>query len=657
MPPLPPNREWFHTATIYELYPSSFADSNSDGIGDIPGILRKIPYLEKLGVDAVWVAACYKSGGIDMGYDVENYREIDPQYGRVGDVETLVRELGRVGVRVIMDLVVNHTSSEHAWFKESRSGLTNSKRDWYIWRRGRTIDGIRHPPNNWASIFQGSAWEYDATTDEYYLRTFAKQQPDLNWENAEMRKAVYEDMKFWLEKGVAGFRMDVINLISKAEGFPDAPIVDEDRDEQFGGGLYCNGARVHAYLREMRREVLDRYAGSVAVGEVIITSSTDMVREFVCPERRELSMVYQYDLFDIDCGKTGKFSAREWKLGEFKGLIAKWQNALSYSNGGWATVWLESHDTGRSVTRFGDGTEANRFKVAKLLALLESTLGGTLFVYQGQELGLKALTTDVPIKDYPDVETQRTWDAIFRQRKTALPCNVEPDMTDVAEQVRIKARDHARTPLPWTSVSEAPHAGFSDTKGKTWSPMNTDSDVCNIAQQDSDPQSVLNFWRERIRIRKQCAETLVFGDFEAVPDTMNDGPVFAYWRKPLIDWTRKARGVHQKGDRDVLVVLNLTPSDDVTFEMPPIPDLAKHDGILPEYFALQALPLPNTLIRLAKYSYFFAYLRYITANIILSTLDAFYINKNKYVGAKAVATIDTTIGIEEEDEEEESKDK
>ncbi|KXS94918.1 hypothetical protein AC578_3934 [Pseudocercospora eumusae] len=580
-------RSWWHTATIYELYPSSFKDSNADGIGDIPGIIEKIPYLAKLGIDAVWLAACYKSSGIDMGYDVVDYRDIDPQYGTVEDVEVLIRELGKSGIRLIMDLVVNHTSSDHAWFTESRSSLTNPKRDWYVWRKGRLIDGKRYPPSNWASIFQGSAWEYDETTDEYYLRIFAKQQPDLNWENADLRRAVYDDMRFWLDKGIAGFRMDVINLISKAEGYPDAPIVDPDRYEQFGFGLYCNGPRVHEYLREMRREVLDHYPGSMTVGEVIITSSPNIVQEFVRPERRELNMIYQYDLFDIDCGKTGKFSAREWEWSEFKTLIAKWQSALSYSSGGWATVWLESHDTGRSVTRFGDRTEANRSKVAKMLALLESTLGGTLFVYQGQELGLKALKADVPVKDYPDVETQRTWDAIFQQRKAAMPDDDEPDMTDVAKQVRIKARDHARTPLPWTSAAEAPHAGFSESRGKTWSPMNTDSDVCNIAQQDSDPQSVLSFWRKRVQLRNQHAETLVFGDFEVVPRTMDDGPVFAYWRKPLIDWTQKARGVQREGDRDVLVVLNLTPGDGVTFEMPPVPSLAKHDGILPEYFALQ----------------------------------------------------------------------
>lgn len=586
--------KWWQTATFYELYPSSFKDSNSDGIGDIPGIISKIPYLASLGINAVWLAACHKSGKIDMGYDVVDYREVDRQYGTVEDLEHLIAELNRVGIKLIMDMVVNHTSDQHAWFQESRSSLTNSKRDWYIWRKGGRDDSKEDgrkqhiPPNNWESIFTGSAWTYDQGTDEWYLRIFSKEQPDLNWSNPEVREAVYDEMRFWLEKGVAGFRLDVINIISKAEDLElwNAESVNEKVFEQPAYGLYCNGPQVHEFLREMREEVLDRYSDQderMAVGEVIVTSEPKEVRCYVEPGRKELNMVYQYDLFDVDSGLSGKFSAsltsKEDILRKVKKIVTKWQTELAFSKGGWNTVWLESHDTARSISRFGDGSSKNRCKVAKMLALLQTTLSGTLFIYQGQELGLVNLSDEISIEKYPDVETKKAWEACYRSRRLAHSAEdySDVDMSDFEEQIRMKARDHARMPLPWTtSASSRPNAGFSDAEeGHTWSPMNTDSESCNIEQQNSDPDSVLNFWRKQISFRQKHPETLILGDFEIVShderlDDDDEYEVMAYWKKAIL--TR-----NESNEKAILVILNLTGNENVVFPLPPIPGGGKHD--------------------------------------------------------------------------------
>lgn len=550
----PSPRKWFHTATIYQIYPSSFRDTTASGLGDLAGIISKVDYIASLGVDAVWLSPCYKSPNVDMGYDISDYRAIDPRYGSIGNIERLVQELRKRGIRLLLDLVVNHTSNQHPWFQESKSNKHHPKRNWYIWRPGRTevVDGkeVKLPPNNWASLFTGSVWHYDEATDEWYLHIFDYRQPDLNWENPDLRKAVYADMRFWLDKGVAGFRMDVINMISKPTELPDAPGTEQ---YQHAAGLYCNGPHVHEYLQEMRREVLDRYPDIVAVGEAPFTSDPAVVRAYVEPERKELSALLLYDIFDLDSGPGGKFTAGDWTLKDLKGIVCKWQRALSFSSGAWQTVFLESHDAARSVSRFGDRTVANREKVAKMLAMLETTLSGTLCIFQGQELGLTNLSDEVPIEEYPDVETQNMYRTLKEARQLfARDGEKEVDMSDVAEQVRLKAREHGRQPIPWDASK--PHAGFSECKGKTWTPMNTDAAVCDVASQEQDADSVLNFWRRMLKLRGKEAETLCFGDFEAVGE-VDDEPVFAYWR----------RG---KEARTILVVLNMTAQDGVRFRLP-----------------------------------------------------------------------------------------
>lgn len=556
------SRQWWRSATVYQIYPASFKDSNGDGFGDIPGIISKVDYIANLGVDAVWLSPCYKSPYVDMGYDIADYREIDPRFGCVEDIERLVEKLKERNIKLLLDLVVNHTSDQHAWFQDSRSSLTSAKRDWYIWRKGKTEtleDGtvVRKPPNNWESMFKGSAWQYDEATDEYYLRVFAKEQPDLNWENPEVRKAVYADMRFWLDKQIGGFRMDVINMISKPFGLPNAEVTVPNTEFQPAAHLYCNGPRVHEFLQEMRSEVLDHYPDLMTVGEAPSTYDPNQVRKYVEPSRKELCMLFQFDIFGIDMGKDGKFSPSGWQLKDLKSTIAKWQQGLSFSTGAWQTVFLESHDAARSVSRFGDRGVDNRFKVAKMLAMLETTLSGTLFMHQGQEIGMANLADDIPIEEYMDIETKGFLHDLRQLRQAEEPDRIvelSEIVHEVADQVRLKARDHGRMPIPWDASQ--PQAGFSDGTAP-WTRMNSDSDLCNVAQQEKLSNSVLKFWRKMLAFRRQYSEALVFGDF--TPVALDNDPVFAYHKTPVDPLS---------GDLSLLVMLNFTNEPGVKTTLP-----------------------------------------------------------------------------------------
>lgn len=363
-------------------------------------------------------------------------------------------------------------------------------------------------------------------------------------------------MCFWLDKGIGGFRMDVINMISKPAEFPDAPVTDPSSPWQHAASVYCNGPHVHEYLKELRREVLDHYPDIMTVGEVPFTNDPTAVRKYVEPERNELSMLFQFDIFDIDTGPGGKFTPSNWVLSDLKRTITKWQRALSFGSGAWQTFFLESHDAARSVTRFGDCTPENRERVAKLLAMLSTTLSGTLFLHQGQEIGLANLADDIPVSEYPDIETKNFCQTIRDQREAeASKTGATVDMSDVEHEIRLKARDHGRIPIPWDAREE--NAGFSDAKKSAlWTPMNSDAEACNVAAQDKRPDSVLNYWRKMLAFRKQHTDTLVFGDFE--PLAVDDAPVFAYWRKDG----------QANGNKDVLVILNMTANADVSFKLP-----------------------------------------------------------------------------------------
>jgi oligo-1,6-glucosidase len=561
-----PRRRWWHTASVYQIYPASFKDSNKDGWGDIQGIISKVDHIASLGVDAVWLSPCYCSPWRDNGYDISDYCDIDRRFGTMDDLELLIKKLKEHGIKLIMDLVVNHTSDQHEWFKESRSTANSPKRDWYIWRKGTQVeheDGTveQIPPNNWASQFGGSCWVYDEPTGEWYFHLFSAFQPDLNWENRQVRKAIYEMMRFWLNKGIGGFRMDVINMIGKPQDFPDAPITRPHRQWQEANQFYYNDPKNHVYLREMREEVLNGFPDALTVGETPWTSDVEEVRRYVAFDRGELDMVFQFDIFGIDFGPGGKFTKRDWHWSQFKEAIATWQQELSFQSGAWLTFFLESHDAARSISRFGDGTEANRWKVAKLLALLETTMAGTIFLHQGQEIGMMNYTKDVKIEDYVDVETIGFLDTVQKEREREQ--NRYVPMSEIVEEfgdeVRLKARDHGRIPIPWSGNTR--YGGFTTGEEKPWMSLNYDIDKCNVAGQDKDPDSVLNFWRTMLAFRKAHQDVLSLGKFE--PVDIGPGPVFAYYRESMTEEKTPMNEITK-----MLVVLNLTNQGDVGFKLP-----------------------------------------------------------------------------------------
>ncbi|KAH7009019.1 glycoside hydrolase family 13 protein [Ilyonectria destructans] len=509
-------RIWWKEASVYQIYPASFCDSNGDGVGDIPGIISKLDYLKSLGTDVVWLCPVFKSPQIDMGYDIADYRAIHSPYGSLKDVETLIAGLHKRRMKLVMDLVVNHTSDQHEWFRESRQSVNSDKRDWYIWRKPMLDEqGNRRPPNNWASIFGGSAWSYDEATGEYYLRLFCKEQPDLNWENPAVIREVHEIMKFWLDKGVDGFRMDVINLISKTPRLPDAPISMPGERFQPAHQYYANGPRLHEFLRGLR-EILDRY-DAFAVGEMPWAKSEADVIECVAAHRKELNMIFQFDIVDMDNGPEGKFSPNPWSLHTLKGIVEKWQTHMHVNNG-WNALFLENHDQSRSVSRFTPHSLSNRPFAAKMLATFIGLQSGTLFIYQGQELGMANLPRSWSIDEYKDVETQN-----FYQMALEKSTGDDIGLGVFLDQVRLKARDHSRSPIQWNSKR---NAGFST--GVPWMRVNDDYMQWNAEDQVTDPMSVFSHWRRVLELRRQHWAVFIYGKFEMVD---HDHPsVFCYKR-------------------------------------------------------------------------------------------------------------------------------
>ncbi|KAF7791180.1 hypothetical protein EIP86_002191 [Pleurotus ostreatoroseus] len=432
-----PTRAWWKSAVVYQIYPISFFDSNGDGLGDLNGLYTKLDYLKDLGVDVIWVCPIYKSPLKDMGYDISDYQDIDPRYGTLEDWDKLLAGVHERGMKLLMDLVVNHTSDQHAWFRESRSSKTNPKRDWYIWRPPRyDAEGRRMPPNNWKGNFQGSAWEYDKATEEYYLHLFVTEQPDLNWENPEVREAVWGTMRFWLDRGCDGFRvrvplrnselverskgreydfgMDVINMISKVDGLPDAVVTSPGEPYQPAGLLYANGPKVHQYIKEMHERVLSHYI-TMTVGETPLTHRAEDIAAYVLPRNKELNMVFQFEVVDMDSGGTeggaeavSPLTTSKWTVLQLKNIVRKWQQ-YKREEGYWNSVYIENHDNARSVSRFGNDSDEWRAPSAKLLAMMQATQSGTLFVYQGEEIGMKNFPRSWGIEEYLDVATINFW--------------------------------------------------------------------------------------------------------------------------------------------------------------------------------------------------------------------------------------------------------
>ena len=514
--------KWWKEAVVYQVYPRSFKDSNGDGIGDLKGITSKLDYLKSLGVDVIWLSPHYDSPNADNGYDIRDYRKVMKEFGTMEDFDELLRGVKQRGMRLVLDLVVNHTSDEHHWFVESRKSKDNPYRDYYIWRPAK--DG--HEPNNYVSFFSGSAWKFDPTTNEYYLHWFAEKQPDLNWDNPKVRHEVYDLMKFWLDKGVDGFRMDVIPFVSKQPGLPDIPPQYMSRPQYF----YTQGPHLHEYLQEMNREALSKY-DVMTVGEAfgVTLEQTPML---VDDRRHELDMIFNFDAVRIGhptIGWTG------WTLPKLKAIYTEQDKALDTHS--WNTIFLSNHDNPRVVSAFGDDAPEWRVPSAKLLATMLLTLKGTPFIYQGDELGM----TNYPfqkLEDFDDIEVKNAWKDLVEGGKVSA--------SDFLANAKKVARDNSRTPMQW---DDSANGGFT-TGAKTWLAVNPNYKDINAKQEVADPNSIYNYFRKMLAFRK-TTRAFSYGTYEDL-DPQND-KVFAYTRT--------------LGPEKYLVVLNFS-RDAVAYSLP-----------------------------------------------------------------------------------------
>lgn len=480
-------RKWWKEAVIYQVYPRSFQDSNDDGIGDIRGLISKLDYLKDLGIDVIWLGPVYKSPNDDNGYDISDYQDISEEFGTLADWEELISEIHKIGLKIVMDLVVNHTSDEHPWFIESKSSKASPKRDYYIWKG----DKEGKEPNNWASFFTPSAWEFDEKTGEYYLHLFSRKQPDLNWENPILREEIYNMMDWWLEKGIDGFRMDVINCISKDNKFLSVP--SEDDRYKWGGEYFINGPRVHEYIQEMYRKVLSRYE-VMTVGETPCVTPEEAIL-YVGEDRGELNMLFQFELMDIDSGPSGKWEVTPWNLSEFKNIITKWQKGMEGK--GWNSLYLNNHDQPRQVSRFGNDLDF-RAESAKMLATLIHTLQGTPYIYQGEEIGMTNVAFEA-INDYRDIETLNMY------HEAVSKGNADP--LKIMKAIHQKGRDNARTPMQW---SDEENGGF--TAGKPWLKINSNYLKINVKNAQEDINSILHYYKKLIKLRKENL-VMIYGKY------------------------------------------------------------------------------------------------------------------------------------------------
>ncbi|WP_395400204.1 alpha-glucosidase [Arthrobacter sp. UC242_113] len=510
-------REWFKSAVVYQIYPRSFADSDGDGVGDLRGIIGKLDYLQKLGVDVVWLSPVYRSPQDDNGYDISDYRDIDPVFGSLETLDELLDGLHSRDMKLVMDLVVNHTSDEHPWFAESRSSKDNPKRDWYWWRPPREGAGPGAPtpgmpgaePNNWGSAFSGPAWEYDAGTGEYYLHLFSRKQPDLNWENPEVRAAVYDMMNWWLDRGVDGFRMDVINFISKEQSLPDGPQA-EGMLYGDGGPHFICGPRIHEFLQEMHQEVFaGRDKDLLTVGEMPGVTVGDAAL-FTDPGRREVDMVFQFEHVALDQEGGNKWRPKKLLLTDLKKSLGRWQEGLAER--GWNSLYWGNHDQARAVSRFGDDGQYRELS-AKMLAAVLHLHRGTPYVYQGEELGMTNMAFGA-ISDYRDIE-------VLNHHREATTHLGHTDAEVLAALAPLN-RDNARTPVQWDASR---HGGF--TTGAPWIAVNPNANTINAAAQVDDPDSVFSFYRRVIAFR-HADPVVAYGDFTMLlPD---DEHVYAFTR-------------------------------------------------------------------------------------------------------------------------------
>lgn len=497
-------KRWWKESVVYQIYPRSFCDSNGDGIGDLNGITGKLDYLKELGIDVIWLSPVYKSPNDDNGYDISDYQAIMDEFGTMEDFDRMLATAHEKGIKIMMDLVVNHTSDEHKWFIESRKSTDNPYRDYYIWRPAKEDGSL---PNNWGSCFSGPAWEYDKTTDMYFLHLFSKKQPDLNWDNPTVRQDVFDMMNWWLKKGVDGFRMDVISLISKEPGLPD-------KEPGINGyatfNVSANGPHVHEYLQEMRQKALNN-ADTITVGECSGVTLEE-AKKYARSDEKELNMVFQFEHMDVDSDeKSGKWTTKKMDLRDLKNILTRWQKGLQ--DIAWNSLYWENHDQPRSVSRFGNDSDEYREISAKMLATCIHMMQGTPYVYQGEELGM----TNCPfntLDNFRDLESINAFHELTEQGKMT-----EEDMMAA---ISYKGRDNARTPMQW---DDSAYAGFSTAN--PWIMVNPNYTKINAKDQVNREDSVFKYYQKLIKLRHE-SELIVYGTYDLILD--DDKDIYAYIR-------------------------------------------------------------------------------------------------------------------------------
>ena len=556
-------KTWWKEAVVYQIYPRSFCDSNGDGIGDLPGIESKLDYLKELGIDVIWLSPVYRSPNDDNGYDISDYEDIMEEFGTMADFDRLLKKAHEKGIKIVMDLVVNHSSDEHAWFMESCKDKENAKRDYYIWRKGRPLSTVSKeeqerfagdiveyqgekllPPNNWGSFFSGPAWVFDEKTGEFYLHLFSKKQPDLNWENEIVRKEVFDMMTRWCEKGIDGFRMDVISLISKPEGLPSTEI---PKGAVYGDGAVCaNGPRVHEFLQEMNQKVLSKY-DLMTVGETAGVTLEE-AKKYANEAQTELNMVFQFEHVSMDENpKYGfKWNTGRMPLVPLKKNLEKWQ--LGLKDVAWNSIYLCNHDQPRVIARLGDDGGQYRERSAKCIATFLHMMQGTPYIYQGEELGMGNYPFTDP-SQFRDLESINAYEELTEK------LHISPE--ELFPMIAHKSRDNARTPMQWNSEKEA---GF--TTGTPWIAVNPNYTTVNAEEQLKRPDSVFHYYQKLIALR-HSSELIVYGDFHLL--LPEDPDLFVYERT--------------LGEKKLLVVCNVSENE--------------RDFVIPEEFKTGKLLIHN----------------------------------------------------------------
>lgn len=542
-------RQWWKEAVVYQVYPRSFNDANGDGIGDLKGITEKLPYLAKLGINVIWLSPVFDSPNVDNGYDISDYFAIMSDFGTMEDFDEMLETAHKHGIKILMDLVANHTSDEHPWFKESRSSKDNPYRDYYIWKdpKGFDEDGNPIPPNNWASEFGGPAWEWDEATGQFYLHIFFKEQPDLNWENEKVREDLYSMVRWWLDKGVDGFRLDAINIISKPEGFPDDPSTDFEKHTSSIPFVITNGTMVHPWMKELTRETFSRY-DVMTVGETSATSPED-AKLWAGYHTGELNMIFHFDHMGVDNNPNGKLGGKwsyaPYKLTELKRILNDWQTTLE--GNAWGSLYWNNHDQPRVVSRFGNDSDEFRTLSAKQLATTLHFMQGTPYIYQGEEIGMTNVKFD-SIEDYRDGDSIRFYEDMHVDHKRL-------SHEEAMQAIYIKGRDNARTPVQWDASA---NGGFSPEGVTPWIAVNPNYPAINAEAVLADEDSIFYHYQQLVALRRgKLKDLMVYAAFAPVDSVQiphnEDEAVYAY--------TRTGGADGSPANESLLVISNFTAEE------------------------------------------------------------------------------------------------